>query len=461
MPDAKPDRPNVLLIMADQLRPDWLGVAGGPARTPHIDQLAESGVRFTHCYTNAPVCAPARVGLAAGLHPMRLGGLDNYVFLPVSRPTYYQHLRDRGYHVGCVGKLDLAKPDDFNGRDGDRPAAYGFGFTRPIELEGKMHAGQHPEPRGRYGFWLEEQGLYQTFHEDYKRRMRNGWSIDTADSPLPTEAFEDIHIGNESVRWIEEADPHYPFHLFVSFVGPHDPFDPPTEFAEHYRGAAMPEPIPPADEAKPQWVRNRSARLERQGRTAEQIAEARRQYSAATEAIDVSVGRILDALDRKGLRDNTIILFCADHGEMLGDHGLYTKNVAYEASWNVPLIATGPGIEATGTSDALIELIDVGATVCDLATGSTMPNVDARSFRPLLQGDTEAHRDDVVCQLRPFRAIFDGRCKLIQNVNDADELYDLQSDPDERENRIADEPDRVRELGRRMEQRFGEDKWLR
>ena len=148
-------QPNLLFIMTDQFRHDYFGAArAGFVHTPHLDRIAARGVRFTQCTTNAPVCAPARIGLASGLQPSRLGALDNQSFLPRRVLPYYRRLRDHGYRVGCVGKLDLAKPDGYNGRHGDRPVVYSWGFTHPEEDEGKMHAGKSPSPRGPYGFWL-------------------------------------------------------------------------------------------------------------------------------------------------------------------------------------------------------------------------------------------------------------------------------------------------------------------
>ena len=144
-------RPNILFIMDDQHRHDYLGAAGADfLRTPHLDRLAAAGVRFTQCTTNAPVCAPARIGLASGLQPSRLGCLDNSGRLPLGTTTYYQRLRDAGYRVGCVGKLDLRKSDGYNGRYGDRPYAYSWGFTHPEECEGKIHSGSSSTPIGPY-----------------------------------------------------------------------------------------------------------------------------------------------------------------------------------------------------------------------------------------------------------------------------------------------------------------------
>ncbi len=251
-------RPNVLFIMSDQHRHDYMGAAGASfLRTPNLDRLAARGVRFTRCTTNSPVCAPARIGLASGLQPVRLGALDNNAFLPFSTRTYYQRLRDSGYRVGCVGKLDLAKPASYNGRHGDRPCLYGWGFTHPEECEGKMHAGMHDEPMGPYGFRLREHGLYRAFRQDYARRAREGWSTACWDSVLPTEHFEDAYIGRRAAEWIEAVPDDFPWHYFVSFVGPHDPFDPPTEYADLYRDSPMPPPVQDAGEGKPDAVRRR------------------------------------------------------------------------------------------------------------------------------------------------------------------------------------------------------------
>ena len=131
-------RPNILFIMDDQHRHDYLGAAGADfLRTPNLDRLAAAGVRFTQCTTNAPVCAPARIGLASGLQPSRLGCLDNSGWLPSGTTTYYQRLRDAGYRVGCVGKLDLRKSDGYNGRYGDRPYAYSWGFNPSRGMRGQ------------------------------------------------------------------------------------------------------------------------------------------------------------------------------------------------------------------------------------------------------------------------------------------------------------------------------------
>ncbi|NKB65856.1 MAG: sulfatase-like hydrolase/transferase [Candidatus Latescibacteria bacterium] len=442
-------RPNLLFIMADQHRFDYLGAAGADfVRTPHLDRLAERGVRFDHCYTNAPICAPARVALATGLQAHRFGGVGNNVFLPRSRSTYYQRLRDAGYRVGCAGKLDLAKPEGDNS-DGARPHCFSWGFTHPVEIEGKMHAGQRlGAPFGPYTAHLQERGQLQAFRDDYARRKQD-WALSAWDSVLETDDFADAYIGQRSAAWIDEIPDDYPWHLFVSFVGPHDPFDPPTEYAERYREAAMPAAVPVDLEGKPAYLHGRQT-----GATPEQIETCRRQYCAAIELIDDQVGQILASLERRGMVDNTWIVFSSDHGEMLGDHGAFTKGLAYDPSWRVPLLVSGPGLEGGQVSDALVELIDINPTLCDLAGLPLQQGLDARSFVPLLQGATTDHRSEVLSSLGHFRAVRDHDWKLIDNIGDCTELYDMHQDPEERRNLAPERADIVAQMRQRLNSRW-------
>ena len=455
-PDSRP--PNILFIMADQWRHDYLGCAGADfIKTPNLDRIAERGVRFSNCFTTSPVCAPARISLATGLHPHRLGALSNAAFLPVSVPTYYQRLRDHGHRVGCVGKLDLAKPDSYNGRHGDRPCAYGWGFTHPEEVEGKMHAGSSDTPLGPYGFYLEERGRYKAFREDYKQRSAKGWIVGAShDSILPTEDFADIYIGRHAAQWIRSIPDDFPWHYFVSFVGPHDPFDPPTEYANQYREAEVPPPIKDNFKGKPEWQSHRKRKA-----TADDITLARRQYCASSTAIDDQVGEMLEALEERGQLDNTYIIFSSDHGEMLGDHGLFTKTFAYESSLHVPLLVAGPGISGGRVSDAIVELHDINPSICELAGVPLQENIDARSFLPVLRGDSTDHRPNAIATQRHWRCIRTQDHKYVENIGHTAELYDLREDPDEVRNIVSDQGEIAGELARALNRRMVEDKWLR
>lgn len=446
-------RPNLLLLMADQHRFDWFGAAGAAwTRTPHIDSLAARGVRFTQATCNSPVCAPSRVSLASGLQPHRVGALSNAAFLPPSTPTYYQALRDAGYRVGFVGKLDLHKPDHYNGRHGNLPITYRYGFTDPVECEGKMHAGQGPHPNGPYNQYLVQQGKFAAFCADYRHRLREMPVWYAADSVLPAADCEDSYIGRRSCQWLRDvADEESPWHLFVSFVGPHDPWDPPTEFADHFRGAAMPSALGDSMESKPAWQRQKAKRMA--GATAEEVATVRRPYTASLEMIDDQIGQILHTLEERGLTDNTYVLYCSDHGEMLGDHGLYQKSVHYEQALRVPLIVTGPAI-TPGMSDALVELSDVNPTLQELAGVAPRPDLDARSLVRLFLDPAAAHRDDTISQLDNCRSLRNREYKYVYNQNDLPELYDLRDDPNELVNLAADRRDVTGEMHRKLTRRL-------
>lgn len=453
--------PNILLIMDDQHRWDYLGCYGAEfVDTPNIDRLASSGVRFANAFTNAPVCAPARIGLATGMHPARIGTLENDTYLPPQLPTYYQRLRDSGYRVGVIGKLDLAKPDKYNGRYGDRPRSFSWGFTHPEECEGKVHAalGYPDAPlRGPYTHYLNEKGQLEAFCEDYHKRIRTGSYVRAShDSALSAEDHEDGYIGRRAAQWIESIPDDFPWHLFVSFVGPHDPYDPPTEYADKYRHAPMPEAIPANMDQKPAWVRARprfisdgSAEI-----APDDLANVRRQYCALIKLIDDQVGMILDALQKRDMLDNTYIIFASDHGEMLGDHTLWTKSVPYEPAIHVPLICAGPGIEQGTVSDTFIELIDLNPTICNLANVEPAPNMDARSFAPVLLGQSAEHRQEIVTAMWNWRCIRTGQYKLVDNTNDITELYDLAADPQETKNIADQQAEVVAALRKRLKQYF-------
>ncbi len=453
--------PNLLFILDDQHRFDFLGLEQSGVATPHLDALAAQGTRFTHCCVNAPVCAPSRIALATGLHPWRLGCLDNHCYLPRQIPTYYQRLRDQGYQVASVGKLDLAKPAPYNGRYGRRACNFQWGFTDPLEVEGKMHAGRAARPAGPYGFHLVEQGLFARFREDYARRSQAGWIQGVShDSVLPEEAHSDSWIGRRALTWLENVTLEDPWHLFVSFVGPHDPFDPPTPWAARFRDSAMPTAVAGAPGDKPVWVQHRQYET-----TAAEIAHTRRQYAANIALIDHWVGRMREMLAARGMADNTYVVFASDHGEMLGDHRLYTKSVAYEGALRVPLILAGPDIPAGGVSHTLVELADVNPTLCEMAgvpyTGNELEVLDARSVMPSVRDTSRPHRPHALAQLRNFAALRTETHKLIDNYNDRTELYDLVEDPGECHNLVEEHPQLVSDLRAQMQARRVEGAWNR
>jgi len=451
-------KPNFLFIMADQLRHDYLGCAGTDwIHTPNIDRLAARGVRFTQACANAPVCAPARISLATGVAPHRSGRLTNSDFLPRRQPTYYQQLRDHGYVVGCVGKVDLAKPDHFNGSRGDRPVMFTYGFTHPVEIEGKLHAGTSPEPLGPYGTYLASKGKYQAFYEDYRRRASNKKTAMSDTSILDAEDFADSFIGRRSCEWLEANTSEFPWHLFVSFVGPHDPYDPPAEYSARCRNRQVPDPLGVGRISdKPCWHADR-----RKGFTAEQITQARRQYIAAMELIDDQIGQIIETLERTGQAENTCIVFASDHGDMLGDHDMSHKTIFFESALRVPLIACGPGIASGAVSDTCVELSDIGPTLCELAGVPVLTDIDAKSFVPTLRDPAVSHRTSTLASLAAGRCVRTPRHKLVLNQNDVTELYDLEQDPGEQHNLASERRELLSEMKSLCGSRLKEGQWLR
>ncbi|WP_420434523.1 sulfatase [Candidatus Poriferisocius sp.] len=456
--DGNGTTPNVLLITTDQHRWDWLGCHGTPGVvTPQLDALAGRGTRITGHVTNSSVCVPARIGLATGRTPLSIGAQSNNDVLDSALPTYYQQLRDAGYKVGVVGKLDLDKGDLQHGPRGDRPKAYRWGFTHPIETLGKILAGlPFPNaPSGPYNMWLQEQGLWEGFRDDYSARMheifagRPGFGGEKSlsdlwyrDSVLPTEAWVDHWIGRKACEWLEEVPSGFPWHLYVSFCGPHDPFDPPREFGEQFRDADVPEPV--LDEGTPRAKRFGQSQS---ALPPDELMKARRQYTAELAAIDIQIGEILATLDAIGQTEDTIVMFTADHGEMLGDHRLFQKHYGYEPSMRIPMIAAGPGI-SNGVSNALTELIDVTATILDY-TGTEIEEIDGRSLRPIFEHAESQIRDATTCTEHQHRSIRTDQWKYIHNVQSPDdphELYNLFEDPDETTNLIDSEPSIAEDL---------------
>ena len=453
--------PNILVIMADQLRHDWLGYScSGQVRTPHIDALAQRGMVFTHCCTNSPVCGPARIALATGLLPVRTGTLSNRTaIMPVSVPNHYRHFRDHGYRVEYIGRHDLAKPGAPGSIYGTRPLNACYGFTSAFEVDGVMsgalRAWRKGTAGGPYTAYLQQHGLLQEFAADHHARSQKGWIIGAShDWPLAEEHHPDAFVCRHAVERLRTMEDDYPWYMTVSFHAPHDPYAPPQRFADRYRQATMPEPIPAtASGGRPARIGQRQDHYRHA--SAEDILIARRQYSAKVEHLDELVGELLATLAERPDAANTMIVFTSDHGDHLGDHGLFIKHTAYEPSLRVPMILAGTGIPAGRTSEALVELADLGPTLvacCDLPP---QPDLDARSFRPVLCDDTIEHRSDCFTCEEGYRALRTHTHTYIETLNDPTvELYDLINDPGQHHNIAARDPDMCARLAGWLHQRL-------
>jgi len=427
-------QPNILFFLPDQPRSDWLGANPDlPLKTPHTDGSAESGVRFVNGFCPSPLCAPCRASLASGRDYDTCGVVDNNQDYPLSQPTYYQSLRDAGYRVAGVGKFDLHKdtsdPADLTWNlDGSRLLKE-WGFTEGIDNEGKLDGSNSfqaaGEPKGPYLAFLHEKGLADTYVKEHAERKKH---MDAYTTALPDDAYCDNWISENGLRILKNFPSDKPWHLVINFTGPHNPMDVTRDMRSRWEKVSFPLPHDNQDPDREGLLRNRQ------------------NYAAMIENIDRQVGRFIDCVADRGELDNTLIVYSSDHGEMLGDHGRWSKSIWFNPATNIPFIVSGPGIRRGIVSDALVSLHDLTATFLDCAGAGALPDMDSANLRDLLEGKRSNHREYVVSGLNDWRMVFDGRYKLVKQERHAPILYDMIQDPLE-DNNIADqETERVKRL---------------
>ncbi len=418
------DRPNILFFFPDQLRFDWMGSNPDlPLRTPNLDQLQKRGITFTKTVAASPVCAPSRATLASGKEYDRCPVKSNKDNYPLDQPSLYSHLRDSGYYVMGCGKFDLNKGTCTSkqpawGLDGKR-FLQEWGFSDGINNEGKgdgRSSGQE-KPQGPYIQFLEERGLREIHMEDFSKRYKTA----VFPTPLPEDAYCDNWIAQNGLDLIGSVPDGQPWFLQVNFNGPHGPWDITESMAELYRDAELPVPYGAGDLPDEEYL------------------GVRKNYSAMVENIDRWVGIYLKKLQERGELDNTVVVFSSDHGEMLGDRDQWGKSKPFHPSASVPLVVAGPGVRQGETIDLPMTTLDFTATFLDYAGLDTPDEMDSRSFKSLLEGNTDVHREFVLSGLNEWRLAFDGQHKLIRYSEGETVLYDIGKDPQETTN-VAQEP---------------------
>ena len=426
---AQPKQPNFLFLLPDQWRPDWLpGNPKIPINLPHIQALAARGMRFHKVLCASPLCAPSRACLATGREYKNANVASNQFDFPLDQKTYYQSLQKAGYHTMACGKVDLHKKTLDWGLDGQRLLKE-WGFSAGIDNAGKGDAVRSGAltPKDPYMAMLHRKGLAQTHVDDFKRRKNYSATHLT---PLPNEAYCDNWIAENAKSLLQKAPKNKPWHLVVNFTGPHNPVDITASMED--RSRRYPHP-------------NQSTEFD-----AETHQKIRQNYTVMCENIDTRIGEIIDEVRRRGELENTLIVFSSDHGEMLGDHNRWGKHVPYQASAGIPLIVAGLDVKPNRQSNALASLIDISATFLDYANAEKLPQMEARSLRPVLTGKTAKHRDFLLSALEEWKLVWDGRHKLIEGFHGETMLFDLEKDPFENQNLVTSEKELANRLRNRL-----------
>ncbi len=423
-------KPNILLIMCDQLRADALGCAGNWVKTPHVDRIAREGIRFTNCVTNSPVCLPARVSMATGRYPHNTDVWDNCPYeLPEGTPTWMAAIRDSGYRTSVFGKTALHRggPDlrkfEFK--------LHAYGLDDVDEIRGP-HATVdvicHMTER-----W-KSLGLLEAFRKDMKERGGKNRTL-VRPSTLPLAEYYDAYVGQRTKDYLHNYKRAQPWFCWVSFAGPHEPWDTPEPFASMYRPEDMPDPIP----RPPPRRRGPTGELDR--RFAESPAggirnakELRANYAGKVSLIDDQIGQILNEIEARGELDRTVILFTSDHGEMNGDYDLIHKSNFLNPAVRVPFIIRTPEVRkssrAGATSDSPVEWFDAGPTLAESAGAKLNYTQFARSVIPSLQNSQTEHRSFAISELLHEVMYLDRDWKLMLNrKREPYRLFDVKNDP--------------------------------
>ncbi|MEV6103584.1 arylsulfatase [Streptomyces sp. NPDC051940] len=446
---------NVVLICVDQWRGDCLSAAGHPVvRTPHLDELAARGTRFARAYSATPTCVPARAALHTGLSQTghgRVGYEDGVAWTPYDT-TLAGSFRAAGYQTKCVGKMHVY------------PERHRLGFD-DIELhDGYLHqariGGRDPRGHDDYLGWLADQAGTGAA-EDYTDHGLNC----NSNVARPWDKPERLHPTNwatmRAVDFLHRRDTTAPFFLFLSYHRPHPPYDPPDWAFQQYLAAPAGDGPPVGDweDDYAAWRRDgvHDAFVGRMDPVSWQRARAG--YYGHMAHIDLQINRFLQSLAEFGLQDDTVVAFVSDHGEMLGEHGMWRKGYPYEGSARVPFLVAGPGVPQGAVCEEVVELRDVMPTLLDAAGVAVPETVEGRSALPAARGEGELrpwlHGEHVLFG-QSLQWLTDGREKYVWRSGDGlEQLFDLAADPGELTNLAAD-PDAAPRLKLWRERLAGE-----
>ena len=422
-PSARQSRgapPDILFILLDQLTPFMIAPYGQrAARTPNLDRLARGGVVFENAYCNSPLYVPSRVSMLTERLPSAVESYDNASEFPAHWPTAMHYLRRAGYRPAVAGKCHFIGPDQWHGfQERLTPCIYPSGFD-----------------------WVPDWRLGPVYNK--------GTSIQSTLRALgPSRwnrqmAFDQLVFDRSLERLRQHAlSPRkQPLFLNISFTQPHDPFTSTQKFLDLYRQADIPLPKDHGDirrlSPSYEWFIIHHG-LDREKLSPDRIREARRNYLAMISWVDEKVGFLLDELERLELQRNTLVVLTSDHGEMLGEHGQWSKRILLEWAARVPLILSWPGSLPAGRRvSAPVSLLDLFPTLAEIASAQVETRLDGHSLLPLLDGRDDGRQREVVSEylgegaVAPMRMVRRGDLKYLTVHGHAPQLYDLAKDPEE------------------------------
>ena len=425
------DRPNVILVCVDQWRGDALGCEGHPiAMTPHLDQFAHEGIRFAKAYSATPSCIASRAALYTGLSQTSTGRIGYRDGVSWDYPvTIASEFTRHGYQTQAIGKLHVF------------PERSQVGFQNVILHDGYLHFARQKNRDltvvDDYLMWLREKTGDP--RADY---FDNGLNCNSQVA-RPWDKEEALHpstwIVTQAIDYFRRLDPRKPFFLYLGFHRPHPPYDPPVWAFEQHLRREMPDP-PVGD-----WYEDVLAPLDNSWRadpsvaklSGEALRRARAGYFGHISHIDLLMNRLQETLDGNGLRWSTNLCFVSDHGELLGDHHAFRKELPYEGSARVPFLLSGPGLPRNVVvSDKVVELRDVMPTLLDSAGLQPPDGLDGKSALPLAKGNQTEWREylhgEHTVYGQTVQWITDGRWKYIWwSGTGREQLFDLQNDPRE------------------------------
>ena len=435
--------PNILFIQADQLAAPALSVYGHPVvKTPRIADLAAGGVVFDNAYCNAPLCAPSRYSMLSGQIPSRIGAYDDAAEFAASVPTFAHHLRLAGYVTVLAGKMHFVGPDQLHG------------------FEERLTTDIYPADFGWTPDWQRPDAPQDYFHT-MASVLEAGVAARSLQIDFDDEvAFHATRRIYDFARWADGA----PFLLLVSFSHPHDPYTIGPDYWDRYRASDIDLPGVPAIPYHRQDPHSqrlyRMIGRDRAEPSDRQIRDARRAYYGAISYVDDKVGELLDALAATGLRDDTVVIFTADHGDMLGERGLWYKMTFFEWAARVPLILHAPGRFGPRRVARCVSLVDLFPTLIEMAGASAPADpLDGQSLVPLARGLAVDGPDRVFSEYLgegaagPLVMVREGRYKFVVGEGAPAQLFDLVDDPMELDN-LAGRP-ALAELERRFAAEVG------